>query len=278
MTGLPSPPVAEAAPVDPFTMPALAPVPSRPRLLSYVGRWGRARRWLPADALRVLDVGCAYGHGAAAVAARAPRGRVVVGVERDRGHLELGRRCFPWLRILEGDAAALPVGDGTADAVLLLDVLEHLAEPDRALAEAHRVLRPGGVLVLSVPHRGALWRLDSLNLYEALRRRRPSWPRLEPSTDSGSGVHRHFTPGEVEELLGSSFAVERIARTGLGVAELVHLVRLLIRVRATRARLSGALMTLYIAAYLAEDAVPLGVLGYHLTVRARRADSGGEPS
>ena len=41
--------------------------PTRPRLLSYVGRWGRARRWLPPEARVVADVGCASGYGTAAL-------------------------------------------------------------------------------------------------------------------------------------------------------------------------------------------------------------------
>ena len=57
--------------------------PTRPRILSYVGRWGRARRWLPEDALRVLDIGCSFAYGSAAIQAGGPEGRVVVGVERD---------------------------------------------------------------------------------------------------------------------------------------------------------------------------------------------------
>jgi hypothetical protein len=51
----------------------------RPRLLSYLGRWGRARRWLPADARRVIDVGCAFGYGTVALAARAAPRPVVRG-------------------------------------------------------------------------------------------------------------------------------------------------------------------------------------------------------
>ena len=64
-----------AAPVDPFTLPPGAPAPRRPRILSYVGRWGRARRWLSDDALRVLDIGCSFGYGAAAIQAGRPDGR-----------------------------------------------------------------------------------------------------------------------------------------------------------------------------------------------------------
>lgn len=49
------------------------------------------------------------------------------------------------------DAEALPFADASVDAVALLEVMEHLPEPERALAEVARVLRPGGVLLLSVP-------------------------------------------------------------------------------------------------------------------------------
>jgi SAM-dependent methyltransferase len=270
-------PVATVTRVDPFKMPARRPDLGRPRPLSrYAGRWGRAQRWLPSDALRVLDVGCSSGYGAVALLAHGPAGRVVVGVERDAEALEIGRARLPWLRIIEGDAAALPIRDRCADAVLLLDVLEHLAEPDRAIAEAHRVLRPGGVLILSVPHRGALHALDSQNLYETLRRRRPSWPGLDPIQTSASGTHHHYAVGELRQLLDPFFAVERTARTGLGLAELIHLVRLLLRARRRVVVLDGLLMLLYISLYMAEDLVPAGPLAYHVTVRARARAQGGE--
>src|ERR1700733_2701359 len=84
---------------DPFVTATSEAIPRRPRLLSYVGRWGRARRWLPADALRVLDVGCSFGYGSAAIAAARPAGRIVVGVERDPEHLARAARDFPWIQI-----------------------------------------------------------------------------------------------------------------------------------------------------------------------------------
>ena len=270
-------PAATVAQVDPFEMPASRRDLGRPRPLSrYAGRWGRAQRWLPSDALRVLDVGCSSGYGAVALLAHGPAGRVVVGVERDPEALALGRARLPWLRIIEGDATALPIQDQCADAVVLLDVLEHLAEPDRAIAEAHRVLRPGGVLILSLPHSGALRALDSQNVYETLRRRRPSWPPLDPIQTSASGTHRHYSVGELTGKLEPFFVVERTARTGLGLAELIHLVRLLLRARRRLVALDGLLMLLYISLYMAEDLVPAGPLAYHLTVRARVRSRGGE--
>ena len=264
-------PVA-AAPADPFAIPPVAPAPTRPRLLSHVGRWGRARRWLPDGARRILDVGCAFGYGSVALAAGGPPGRIAVGVERDPEHLQRGRELYPWLTILEGDATSLPVPDGCADAVLLLDILEHLGEPDRAVAEAHRVLHPGGVVIVSVPHRGPQHRIDSLNLYQALRRRRPSWPPLEPATESVGSVHRHFTVGEMRRLLAPGFEVDRVRRSGLGLQELVYLAGLVGRVPRRTDRVGRIALTLHLVIYLLDDLVPWGPLGYHLAVRGVRRE------
>lgn len=50
-----------------------------------------------------------------------------------------------------GDAQSLPLSDASVDHALLLDVLEHLPNPDRCLAELHRVIKPGGSLTVQVP-------------------------------------------------------------------------------------------------------------------------------
>ena len=198
--------VAEARP-DPFAITPPAELPTRPRLLSHVGRWGRARRWLPEGAQRVLD-----------------------------------------------------------------DV-EHLGDPRRAMAEVHRVLRPGGVLVVSVPHRGLLHRFDALNVYSALRRRFPHWPGLEADTESAGHEHRHFTRAEVDDLLQPWFGVDRVARTGLGVQELLYLALLLARVPFGRERVSRAFLPLHLLIYCLDDAVPWGPLGYHMAVRGVRREA-----
>jgi SAM-dependent methyltransferase len=242
----------------------------RPRLLSHVGRWGRARRWLPADARRVLDVGCAFGYGTAALNGRGDSPRWVVGIERDEGHVGHAGRAYPWLPFLRADALSLPFEDGAVDAVVMLDIVEHIDDPTAVFAEARRVLRPGGSLVVSVPHKGPMTPLDPNNVYEALRRRWPSWPPLDAYDKSESGTHRHFTIDEVRDLLGPGFAVDRVARTGIGASEVLHLsfrvtFDALMRWRSAYM----ALRPLHFIAYLLEDLIPTGPLGYHLTLRAR---------
>lgn len=66
-------------------------------------------------------------------------------------HPEVGRDWYGARPDVCGDAAALPFADAVFDAVSLLEVIEHLDRIDLALAEADRVLKPGGIVLCSVP-------------------------------------------------------------------------------------------------------------------------------
>ncbi|MEF8851177.1 MAG: methyltransferase domain-containing protein [Haloarculaceae archaeon] len=90
---------------------------------------------------RVLDVGGGTGR-----ASRALTDYETVVVDAARGMLARARETG--LATVQGDAAALPVHDGSADAVLVVDALHHMADPDGVFAAAGRALRPGGVLVV----------------------------------------------------------------------------------------------------------------------------------
>lgn len=234
-----------------------------------MARWGRALRLLPRDARRVLDAGCAFGFLTRRLARRH---REVSGVDLDAGYVARARRAVPGADIRIGPMSRLPWPDGHFDAAVCLDVLEHCPDPAAAAAELARVLRPGGTLVVSVPHAGLLAGLDSLNLYARLR------PRAEPPTDDPSWAlrphHHHFAVEELARLLGPAFEVDAVRRSGAGVAELLNLP-LLLATRGVSRRLRplyGVLQHVYFGVYVLEDLLPAGRWSYHLMVRARRLD------
>jgi SAM-dependent methyltransferase len=111
-----------------------------------------AERWRPS--LRVLEVGS--GAGGVTEFLEHP----VTGV--DPAFERTSERTTPWLERLAGRADALPVPDASFDAVLCLEVLEHLGEAERepALGEMVRVLRPGGRLIVTFPADEAALELD----------------------------------------------------------------------------------------------------------------------
>jgi SAM-dependent methyltransferase len=94
-----------------------------------------------AAGMSMLDVGCGPGYVSAAAA---ERGAKPTGLDFSGEMIGIAQRAFPAIDFREGDAQNLPFSDGTFDRVVANFALLHLAEPDRACAEARRVLKPGG--------------------------------------------------------------------------------------------------------------------------------------
>lgn len=97
--------------------------------------------------VRLLDVACGPGDAATAAAKRGARS---TGVDFAAAMVEQASRLHPGVEFRVGDAEALPFEDGVFDAVVVNFGMLHFARPDQAIAEAHRVLRPGGRFAFTV--------------------------------------------------------------------------------------------------------------------------------
>jgi SAM-dependent methyltransferase len=112
---------------------------------------------------RVLDLGCGFGRhafeaarrGAAVVALDAAEGEVrqvrgTLGAMLEAGELDEKASAAA----VQGDALSLPFAGASFDRVIASEVLEHIVDDRSTMAELARVLRPGGVLAVTVPRCG----------------------------------------------------------------------------------------------------------------------------
>jgi SAM-dependent methyltransferase len=131
---------------------------------------------------RVLDLGCRYG----ALTRQYVEGNDVVGVDVDREALAEAAKLGIETRWADVDQP-LPFEDGSFDVVVAGELLEHIRDPAALVAEAKRLLRPGGTFVGSVP--------NAFRLKNRLRFLRGLPPESDPT-------HVHmFTPDDVRRLL-----------------------------------------------------------------------------
>ncbi len=133
-----------------FTGERVIPGLVDPDLLNeHVARYRFAARF--AGHARVLDAGCGSGYGTAELANAA----TVVGIDISAGAVAHARRAFsrPGVAFLQSACESLPFAAASFDLVVAFEVIEHLEGWQQMLAEACRVLRPSGVLLVSTPNK-----------------------------------------------------------------------------------------------------------------------------
>jgi ubiquinone/menaquinone biosynthesis C-methylase UbiE len=106
----------------------------------------------PPNTLRILDIGC----GTGAMSQKMTAWGEVTSADFSPLALDFCRRRR-LTRVCEADAMDLPFEDDLFDVIVALDILEHLPDDCAAMREFHRVLRPGGYVVATVPAYESLW-------------------------------------------------------------------------------------------------------------------------
>ncbi|MFN2613224.1 MAG: class I SAM-dependent methyltransferase [Actinomycetota bacterium] len=100
--------------------------------------------------VRVLDAGCGEGYGTEILARSASE---VVGLDLEEPVIRRAAALYERPRFECGNLVDQPFPDASFDAVVSLQVIEHLHTPQEFIAECARVLTPGGTLVISTPNR-----------------------------------------------------------------------------------------------------------------------------
>jgi SAM-dependent methyltransferase len=165
-THLPDQPRAPYRPVQPSFDPALVAKMTRNEAdMAFKKRVQTIFDWVqPTDEMVILDMPC--GRGFYLNMLRYVSRARLVGGELDWDVILKARRNVGALRdvaLHNADIYALPYADAAFDAVILSEILEHVDDDVRALREAYRVLKPGGVAVITVPNADYPFLWDPIN-------------------------------------------------------------------------------------------------------------------
>lgn len=140
----------------------------------------------------MLDAGCGTGLNLASM----PAGSI--GIDLNPRNLDLIRERLPEHPVVLGDIEAMPFADESFSTIVCTEVLEHVPYPATALEEMRRVLKPGGVLIGSVPCRSMIWKLRFLS---------STCPGDEP-------FHNEYRIPEIRAML-KGFDIDRVWHSAL---------------------------------------------------------------
>lgn len=135
---------------------------------SFVWRFGQDRRlnliraYAPLEGARILDIGCGLGVYVRKFREFSDR---VYGIDIDEKRLKKGAETTPGLMLAVGEH--LPFRDGLFDVIVLNEVIEHVQDDAATLAEAERILAPGGRIVIYAPNR--LYPFETHGIYVGSR-------------------------------------------------------------------------------------------------------------
>ena len=178
-----------------------------PRVLASIDLINRAMKVVGfLKITRVLDLGVGDGSVVKQLVDALGLDCVIYGVDIDECALEQAKERGIIVSKVDLNKDKLPYRDNYFDLVLMEEVIEHLANPDNALEEVHRVLKPGGLFIISTPN--LAWWVNRLVLLLGFQ---PYWTEVSTKYNVGklgrklceplSGHLRLYTLPALKQLL-----------------------------------------------------------------------------
>lgn len=155
---------------------------------------------------QILDIGCHGGMMTEKIGKKFP-GAQVFGIDISSQAIEYAKKLRPQISFQAGEATKLPFKDESFDLVTCFDILEHIPNPGKALAEMNRVLTKSGQILIEIPTENSLFKTVWF-----------FWTRFGSGRVWQETHVQDFRDGQLERLLTKSgFNLEKKEKINLGM-------------------------------------------------------------
>ena len=178
--------------------------------------------WMDEGADSLLDVGCA---SSLMLDVLGKKSKKRIGLDFNMEKLIEAKAQYNHVHYVCGSGEYLPFKTESFKVVVFFETLEHVENEQRFLKEIHRVLKPDGVIMLSVPNKGAVEFLDIDNIvFTPLLWFLKKLGFFKDVSDYYLRYHRHYSRQGLENLFDSLFRIEKVYYGGLLANQLAFLI------------------------------------------------------
>jgi len=241
--------------------------------------------WLDVHIENLLDGGCSYGYGTKYLAQKSEN---TYGIDVNPIHISVAGKRYKHINFRQGVLENTDFNSEFFDAIVLNDVLEHTNDKVKTLNEMYRILKPGGMIIISTPHKGLFAFLDPYNYGFNIRKYMPwfykglfKFIRLikegkipEKYNPEHAQKHEHYTLKDYYTLLNSSgfnghFEVKKIFRSGLLIEVLEMNLESILNIFLPQ-KLSRKLLTPLSFLSEIDYWIPYGIFAYNIAVKIKK--------
>ncbi len=238
-----------------------------------------AHSWISEKVENLLDAGCDDGNNAFVLSKKAGK---TWGIDINKKGIESAQRTYPSISFSYGSVETTSFENEFFDVIVMNDVLEHVLDESVALNEMFRILKRGGQLIISTPHKGMFAFLDPANVKFLIKNKtllrlaygRKKVDKFMAGGNSRENFHRHYTLKQLRCLIEQSsfngqYSIERVFRSGLVLGIFSVDLKIVLR------RIFGEWFTAFIMTPLFKLAsleywIPFGPFAYNISISVRK--------
>lgn len=237
-----------------------------------------AFKWVPKGCYNLLDVGCAHAYITRYFLKKA---RNVYGIDVNTEAIEIARKRYPKIKFKVAPAENIPYKKDMFDVVVMLDTFEHTQNEKKSIREIYQVIKPGGILIFTVPHKGLFELLDPGNfsynfsynflfLYKLMYKMiKGEFPRQILNHGERSCMHRHYSLNEIENFFEGKFVINKVRRSGLFIYPLfLFFSSTIINTIIPKCALRDFLFKFCHAMMNIDYSIPFGSFSYNMAIYA----------